>query len=317
MKYMLLVCVDGIPDPEADREIAEKIGPWLDEMDGRGVRLEGHQLQWIDNATSVRVRDGQLVLTDGPFAETKEQIGGLLRARVPRPRRGDRGGRARPGREVRDDRGTTDLGELSSGTQVAVADAFRDEWGRIVAHADHAAPVTGTWPRSARRRPSPRRSSAGRWTGSRGGPAHGSRPSRATGRSTGCAASARVGAAGRGGRRGAADRSDGRGDETRDRGRPAAADLHVLPSGAPARGAGRADAAHARGAHHSRDRARVPRPRSRRWPSASCGPSTRSATPGSRTGAAGAPARRSERPACSRSCTSCSTRATPRPPAPT
>ncbi len=76
MKYMLLVCVDGVPDPEADREVAEKMGPWLEEMDRRGVRLEGHQLQWIDTATSVRVRDGQIVLTDGPFAETKEYIAG-------------------------------------------------------------------------------------------------------------------------------------------------------------------------------------------------------------------------------------------------
>jgi hypothetical protein len=76
MKYMLLVCVDGIPDPEADREVAEKIGPWIEEMDGRGVRLEGHPLQWIDKATSVRVRDGETVLTDGPYAETKEHIAG-------------------------------------------------------------------------------------------------------------------------------------------------------------------------------------------------------------------------------------------------
>ena len=106
MKYMLLVCVDGIPDPEADREIAEKIGPWLDEMDGRGVRLEGHQLQWIDNATSVRVRDGQLVLTDGPFAETKEQIAGLRRASsAPTSTKRSRSPRKHPDREVRDDRG--------------------------------------------------------------------------------------------------------------------------------------------------------------------------------------------------------------------
>ena len=76
MKYMLLVCVDGVPDPEGDREIAEKIGPWIEEMDGRGVRLEGHPLQSIEHATTVRVRDGEVMLTDGPFAETKEYIAG-------------------------------------------------------------------------------------------------------------------------------------------------------------------------------------------------------------------------------------------------
>jgi hypothetical protein len=77
MRYMMFVCVDGVPDPEGDRYIEENIGPWIKEMDGRGVRVEGNALQPISTATTVRVRDGQVVLTDGPFAETKEYVAGF------------------------------------------------------------------------------------------------------------------------------------------------------------------------------------------------------------------------------------------------
>jgi hypothetical protein len=77
MRYLLLICTDGVPDPVGDRYIEENIDPWVQEMDGRGVRVEGHPLQPISAATTVRVRDEQVVLTDGPFAETKEQIAGF------------------------------------------------------------------------------------------------------------------------------------------------------------------------------------------------------------------------------------------------
>lgn len=49
---------------------------WVAEMDRRGVRLQGDRLGLADSATTVRVRGGELSITDGPFAETKEQIGG-------------------------------------------------------------------------------------------------------------------------------------------------------------------------------------------------------------------------------------------------
>ena len=45
-------------------------------MDGRGVRLQGNQLAPVSDATTVRVREGEILIADGPFAETKEQIGG-------------------------------------------------------------------------------------------------------------------------------------------------------------------------------------------------------------------------------------------------
>ena len=45
-------------------------------MDGRGVRIEGNRLALTTDATTVRVREGDVLVSDGPVAETKEQIGG-------------------------------------------------------------------------------------------------------------------------------------------------------------------------------------------------------------------------------------------------
>ena len=53
------------------------IDDWVEEMDGRNVRQLGEQLAPSSAATTVRVRDGKTLLTDGPFAETKEQICGF------------------------------------------------------------------------------------------------------------------------------------------------------------------------------------------------------------------------------------------------
>ena len=49
----------------------------MQEMDGRGIRLEGEQLRPVSDATTVQVRGGELLISDGPFAETKEQIAGF------------------------------------------------------------------------------------------------------------------------------------------------------------------------------------------------------------------------------------------------
>ena len=74
MRYLLLICVEeGV---EVSPEQADA-GPWVAEMDGRGVRLQGSRLRPVRDATSVRVRDGELSITDGPFAETKEQMAGF------------------------------------------------------------------------------------------------------------------------------------------------------------------------------------------------------------------------------------------------
>jgi hypothetical protein len=51
------------------------IDSWVAEMDGRGIRLEGHPLS-PDDATTIRVRGGEVLVSDGPFAETKELMVG-------------------------------------------------------------------------------------------------------------------------------------------------------------------------------------------------------------------------------------------------
>ena len=74
MRYLLLICVDPTITPdEAPGDIQE----WFDEIDRHGSRLMGDQLEPPTNGRSVRVRDGAIVTTDGPFAETKEFIAGF------------------------------------------------------------------------------------------------------------------------------------------------------------------------------------------------------------------------------------------------
>lgn len=76
MKYMMFVCAD--PDhSEADAAAAPDIEKWVDDLDSRGVRLMGDRLHPVGDATTVRVRDGELVVTDGPFTESKEWIAGF------------------------------------------------------------------------------------------------------------------------------------------------------------------------------------------------------------------------------------------------
>jgi len=71
MKYLLLVCGD---ESLLATQAPEPVEPWVQEMDGRGVRLEGDRLHPESDATTVS-ESGRLIV-DGPFAETKEQIAG-------------------------------------------------------------------------------------------------------------------------------------------------------------------------------------------------------------------------------------------------
>jgi hypothetical protein len=76
IQYMMLVCTDPAVDPR-EFETIEPVDPWVAELDGRGVRLYGSELEPPDHARTVRVRDSRAIVTDGPFAETKEQIAGF------------------------------------------------------------------------------------------------------------------------------------------------------------------------------------------------------------------------------------------------
>jgi hypothetical protein len=77
MKYMLLVYLDEDSLSEAEREhcYVESAG-LARELSAQGKYLSAGPLHPVATATSVRVRDGRRLVTDGPFAETREQLGG-------------------------------------------------------------------------------------------------------------------------------------------------------------------------------------------------------------------------------------------------
>jgi hypothetical protein len=86
MRYMLLMCGEieapepvGVPEPRpastADGADEPCWMPWAREMEARGVILhDGAQLQPVATATSVRTHGDEILVSDGPFAETKEVI---------------------------------------------------------------------------------------------------------------------------------------------------------------------------------------------------------------------------------------------------
>ncbi len=78
MKYMLLFWVDEAAAVTADEGAAmmTAVKSWVEDMTERGVRRGGGALRSVGEAKIVRVRDGEVLVSDGPFAETKEQIGG-------------------------------------------------------------------------------------------------------------------------------------------------------------------------------------------------------------------------------------------------
>ena len=77
MKYMMFICHEPERLEEAAALVEKDDGAWLDEMVGRGIRLDGNALRPPNEATTVRVRGGKPLLTDGPFTESKEAIAGF------------------------------------------------------------------------------------------------------------------------------------------------------------------------------------------------------------------------------------------------
>jgi hypothetical protein len=82
VKYMLLICRDepawdelGATDRQQIYAETVKVS---EELTARGQYLGGFPLHPSSSATSVRVRDGKRLVTDGPFAETREQLGGYM-----------------------------------------------------------------------------------------------------------------------------------------------------------------------------------------------------------------------------------------------
>jgi hypothetical protein len=80
MQYLLLIHDDealwaGMSEAERGRYFQEYMA-YTNDLIEAGVYVGGNQLQPTETATVVRIRDGETLTTDGPFAETKEQLGG-------------------------------------------------------------------------------------------------------------------------------------------------------------------------------------------------------------------------------------------------
>ena len=79
MRYILLIYADEGVWTEAEREACYGESTRLaHELKSKGQYLAASPLQPVSTATSIQVRDGKLVVIDGPFAETREQLGGYF-----------------------------------------------------------------------------------------------------------------------------------------------------------------------------------------------------------------------------------------------
>lgn len=80
MKYMLLTYLDEKAwlalTPEQQKAEMDSCGPHIEKMMAKNKIIAGAPLRETATATTVRYREGKVLLTDGPFAETREQLGG-------------------------------------------------------------------------------------------------------------------------------------------------------------------------------------------------------------------------------------------------
>lgn len=79
MQYLLLIYENEAKAPTSDEEMGKIIAEYqafTESIKKAGSFLGGEALQPVSTATTVRVRDGKTTMTDGPFAETNEQLGG-------------------------------------------------------------------------------------------------------------------------------------------------------------------------------------------------------------------------------------------------
>lgn len=87
MKYLCLVYhdeeqIDALPESEYDAMVNDVLD-YREELRQSGHYVASNALEFVHSATTIRVRNGNVSITDGPFAETKEQLGGfyLIEAR--------------------------------------------------------------------------------------------------------------------------------------------------------------------------------------------------------------------------------------------
>ena len=82
VRYLMLVCwgtdaMNAQEEPTPGQAAEPESFPWLDDVRARGIWVTGDQLAPPRRGRTVRVRDGKTLVTDGPFAETKEAVGGF------------------------------------------------------------------------------------------------------------------------------------------------------------------------------------------------------------------------------------------------
>ena len=80
MQYLVLIYSEEpaeAPDPAQIGAVMEEYDAYTQMLRDRGAYVAGEALQPTATATTVRIRDGQTMTTDGPFAETKEALGGF------------------------------------------------------------------------------------------------------------------------------------------------------------------------------------------------------------------------------------------------
>jgi len=130
MPYLLLIYQDERELPSriaADPTFLAGFKELSDALKASGEFLGGDALEPTPMATSVRVRGGEVLLTDGPFAETREQLGGFFLIQAP-----DLDRPAHPGREVRHDRGASGQGVAGIDVGPELVRLVRAEHGRLV-----------------------------------------------------------------------------------------------------------------------------------------------------------------------------------------
>lgn len=78
MQYMLLIYSNENGAAENDPDVLKRYGTFTEDVRENGKLVTADRLKPTAAATTVRIRNGETLVTDGPFAETKEQIGGLM-----------------------------------------------------------------------------------------------------------------------------------------------------------------------------------------------------------------------------------------------
>jgi hypothetical protein len=86
MRYLLLIHDDetGYPkmSPQETEQLMAAYGAFTEQLKKAGAYVTAHRLRPTTSATTIRVRNGETLTTDGPFAETKEQLGGFYLIQV-------------------------------------------------------------------------------------------------------------------------------------------------------------------------------------------------------------------------------------------